>query len=715
MAGSLYRVPSAVQATKVWGWEDWILTTDTDNLYMGDGVTVGGLQVGGIVPGSSGSFLGLSDTPGSYSGHDGKFLAVSGSSITFVESPSGSGGASYFVDLLDTPGSLGSNGQVLIMAGGVLTFATMALSSLSNVSATAPTTGQSLVWNGSQWAPSTISGGGGGVSTFTALSDVPDVYTPLGWVRINAAGTALEFIGGNLNDLNNVNETGKSPGYALTWNGSAWTPAPIPAGTFTGLTDTPGSLGANGTVLGVSGAALSFLSLSLSSLSNVSGTAPTTGQALVWSGSNWAPATISAGGSTTLLGLTDVPDVLGTNGSFLGVQSSAIAFITPAMASLSDVSIVGRATGSLGYFNGTAFVFTPAPANNQGVKYNSTLGQWVFEDVLIVDLNLSPTQTTVLDGYARGTMLMADDEEDSYNSLPPGTNGQILKVISGLPTWVTDAANGGIYQYASRAAAVADTGAWASASFPCLLLLEGEIQGGAALDITGSTYAGPTTGTSVQKPSTSGIQAYMLMAAPSATRNPSVEYDVSGRIFDDNGEWATDTHPFPKATHSWSNFLSRSAPKVLTVLPGDGTNAKEVWLPFFGVVGRFTIPVAQIAAGIAATKFMVGVSAQITKWRMEFVGGVAAANTEAALYITNRTADFSTHATVTNGTTNTVSSGLSSFVSGALPTGTGVGGDPGLVREGSILQLQFFGSPSNAFDIQVTLYGYFLDSAYPLV
>jgi hypothetical protein len=46
------------------------------------------------------------------------------------------------------------------------------ISSLQDVDSTTPTTGQSLVWNGSQWSPATISGGGGGGNTSGSIGPV---------------------------------------------------------------------------------------------------------------------------------------------------------------------------------------------------------------------------------------------------------------------------------------------------------------------------------------------------------------------------------------------------------------------------------------------------------------------------------------------------------------------------------------------------------------
>ncbi len=70
------------------------------------------------------------------------------------------------------------------------------LADLADVASTSPNNNEVLKWNGSNWAPATDVSGGGGVTTFTALTDTPGNFTSQGgkWLRVNAGATALEFI-----------------------------------------------------------------------------------------------------------------------------------------------------------------------------------------------------------------------------------------------------------------------------------------------------------------------------------------------------------------------------------------------------------------------------------------------------------------------------------------------------------------------------------------
>ena len=68
------------------------------------------------------------------------------------------------------------------------------IDALSDVVVTTPANGQMLAWDSgsSKWVNTAPSGG---VTAFTQLNDVPNAYTSanLFWVRVNTAGTALEF------------------------------------------------------------------------------------------------------------------------------------------------------------------------------------------------------------------------------------------------------------------------------------------------------------------------------------------------------------------------------------------------------------------------------------------------------------------------------------------------------------------------------------------
>jgi len=127
-------------------------------------------QVSGGGSGGSATFLGLSDTPSSYSGQAGKFVRVN-SAANALEFAS--------VDWSDV-----ANKPSTFNAGQLQG---------RNVASTAPSNGQVLAWNSSsnQWEPSTAAG----VTTFTGLTDTPSSYSGAAnnLVFVNQSASSLEF------------------------------------------------------------------------------------------------------------------------------------------------------------------------------------------------------------------------------------------------------------------------------------------------------------------------------------------------------------------------------------------------------------------------------------------------------------------------------------------------------------------------------------------
>ena len=145
-------------------------------------------------------------------------------------------------------------------------------------------------------------GGGGGSSNFTGLSDTPSNFTNSAnkLLSINSNANAIEFIDktftsltdtpanyiGMANKILSVNANADGLEFINNSSGT----------TFTGLTETPTNLGSAGQILAVAsgGTTLEFINNS------------------------------SGGGSTTLVGLTDVPDdYTGHGGKILKIKADA--------------------------------------------------------------------------------------------------------------------------------------------------------------------------------------------------------------------------------------------------------------------------------------------------------------------------------------------------------------------------------------------------------
>lgn len=185
---------------------------------------------------------------------------------------SGGGGgaaATTFVALTDTPANYASAGSKYVKVNSGATglefvsgiqssdLSAISINSLSDVdtATAAPSVGQVLKWNGTNWVPAAdaTSGGAGTnadtldgfdstyylnynnltnqptiLTTFTALTDTPASFTSAGgrFVKVNSGATALEFatvsIPATLDDLSDVVISAPTVGDVLYYNGTNW-------------------------------------------------------------------------------------------------------------------------------------------------------------------------------------------------------------------------------------------------------------------------------------------------------------------------------------------------------------------------------------------------------------------------------------------------------------------------------------------------------------
>lgn len=615
---------------------DFIIDSDEGNIYMGDGGTAGGLLIGGVEAGIS-AFSGMQDTPNSYVGQGLKYVRVKAneSGLEFVDAPAG-----------------------------------------------------------------------GSVESFTDISDVPSAYTTaFQFLRVNSTTNGLEFFTPRLRDISDVQTAGAQNGYGLYYNSVSqlWEAGAAPASgatAFTGLTDTAGSLGAVGTFARmISGTTLGFSTADLNALDDVNIGTPAANQVITWdTGSGkWINAASPADIDVVLDGAAWDAATMTITLQQADPDPDIDIVINHAIGNLSNVNTTGVQSGSVLYYKAGSFVVTGAPsAANQAIKWDGT--DWVYEDVLIVDNNVDPEQDPVADSYAAGTILVADDAEDSFNPLPaPGTaSGQALRIASnGLPKWLESA-----HQYTDRATAVADSTTWADAEFPCVMVIEQD-------KLLGEADLAPVK------------QAWLLLAAPSATANVANEIPLGPRQIGDNGQWLDANYePFNNGTHPVANALARAS-RVKRTVVNAGTTSYDRLLPDQGVVGYIDIPTAEIVSEQrtnAYVRMAEGVLISKAKLVVMANSGTDVAAGDIPFKLTrvdhasdiSTAADFSALTTLSSGSRNATITGVANF-------SAGFGGEAGLLREDDKVYVTFGTAPNSAANLRLYLYGFKLGAPQALV
>ena len=129
-------------------------------------------------------------------------------------------------------------------------------------------------------------------------------------------------------------------------------------------------------------------SLRLQDLSDVAGTAPSTGQVLKWNGSAWAPAADATGGGAdgnttyTISAETATGGVnlrlTGSDSSVDNVKLTAGSNVTLTRTSADEITIAATGSGGASNLNDLGdVVITGTPSDGQVLKYNSGTSSWV--------------------------------------------------------------------------------------------------------------------------------------------------------------------------------------------------------------------------------------------------------------------------------------------------------------------------------------------------
>lgn len=347
----------------------------------------------------------------------------------------------------DVMGSSNSYAAGLVLAGSSThnqtylrkdgTWNIMDLGDLGNVSVANPTDGHVLKWNNTaqQWQASADLQGSGGSGSGIALTDLSVTLATAasgGSLSYNTTSGAFTFtpadlsglattaqVGAlNLNSLTDVNFSNPGANAVLKYNNSTtkWELG-TDNDTNYSVMGTGNSYAAGLVLAGNATHGNAFLrkdgiwgTLSTSALSDVSTTAPTTGQVLKWSGTEWVPSTDLTASSGSGIALTDL-----------------------------SVSVGAAGTSTLSY-NNTTGVFTFTPPNLSSYATTSSVPT-VLQDLSDVD-NGTPTIGQIIKWDGNSWALSADSTSSgaslssfSVNTLASGATSLIYDNTTGIFTY----------------------------------------------------------------------------------------------------------------------------------------------------------------------------------------------------------------------------------------------------------------------------------------
>ena len=297
----------------------------------------------------------------------------------------------------------------------------------SHLNQSNPTSGYVLSWNGSDYAWVAQSGGGAGgdkieegnssVEVIDGGADGRVVFETNGtdrWQISNSGhilpeSNATYDLGSNANRARNVylntslyigTDIVAVSGGKLTFNGSD-------VQDYDNLSNKPDTNSA-GTGIQINSGVIS-LNSTLSGLSDVSTSSPSTGQVLKWNGSAWAPGTDVASGTAAMNDLTDVSTSGISSGDVLSWNGSAFVATTPSSggaSSINDLSDVDTNTSSPS--NGDVLTWVQAdsewaPQAPSGGGGGSAGSPIAFGTMGSVDLTLDLREASTGAGRSFGT------------------------------------------------------------------------------------------------------------------------------------------------------------------------------------------------------------------------------------------------------------------------------------------------------------------------
>jgi len=280
------------------------------------------------------------------------------------------------------------------------------------------TSGQVLTTDGSgNFSFSTVTGGGGGVTSYNDLTDKPTIPNDISQLgdstsllahNVYTGGTGINVnnlvvsIDSNLGDLNNVSSSAPALGQLLAWSGTQWQPtAPAAANLSSSSIGELNNVDITGVETGqflewdgskfvpASGGTVDLSTETLGDLGNVDATVPTNGDVLTWNAtsSEWAPAAPASGGGGDGGSSVEYFKLnYATNGSLSSISNSTSGI---------SANIVDVNSGEVAVtFSGYSF----PPSNVLVYGYSRTTNQYI-----IMPLNKDMTTRTLNAGGTPGS------------------------------------------------------------------------------------------------------------------------------------------------------------------------------------------------------------------------------------------------------------------------------------------------------------------------
>ena len=380
----------------------------------------------------------------------------------------------------DVMGSGNSYAAGLVLAGSAThnqtylrkdgSWAIMDLGDLGNVSVDSPTDGHVLKWNAasSTWQAAADlqgSGGSGGGIALTDLSVTPIAASGGGSLSYASASgiftfapadlsdlvTSTEVGALNLNSLTDVNFSNPTADAVLKYNNatSQWELG-TDNDTNYSIMGAGNSYAAGLVLAGNATHGDAFLrkdgiwsTLSTDSISNISNTAPSTGQVLKWSGTEWAPSTDLTAATDSGIALTDLSVGVGAAGtSNLSYDSTTgvFTFTPPDLSGYATTSAIPTALQDL------SDVDDGTPSLNQIIKWDGNSWALAADEtaagIALTDISVN----TITSGAAS---LIYDNTTGVFTYTPPNLSSFLTSVAINDLTDVdtTGAVSGSVLKY----------------------------------------------------------------------------------------------------------------------------------------------------------------------------------------------------------------------------------------------------------------------------